>query len=220
MACSRVTLARRVRLTVALAACLAFGHLQAQVPAPADGARFQVISEADLETWLTYLAADELAGRQVFTEGYGIAAQYIAERLREFGVEPIGENGSYFQMVKLQSYDVARGSSVTIEANGQKRTFKDGDHVAFPAASGGRQTLVFEGAQIVSAARAGLDGLDVKGKLIVLAAQAANGRTRVGVDALLGAVGSIERVSSLTGPRRPDEGEPRADIPPDDPPHR
>ncbi len=121
------------------------GALLAQAPQPAGGVKFQTISPLELKEWLTYLSSDELQGRQVFSEGYGIAAQYIAERLREWGVKPLGDNGTYFQIVKVHSYRVTRNSSVTVEGNGQTRTFKDGDHVTFPAMAGGRQTVVLDG---------------------------------------------------------------------------
>jgi hypothetical protein len=121
------------------------GALLAQAPPPAKGVRFQTISPLELREWLTYLSSDELQGRQVFSEGYGIAAQYIAERLRQWGVKPLGENGTYFQIVKVRSYRVTRNSSVTIEGGASPMTFKDGDHVAFPAMAGGRQTVVLEG---------------------------------------------------------------------------
>jgi hypothetical protein len=54
-------------------------HLLAQAPAPAKGIKFPQIAEADLKEWLTYLSSDELQGRQIYTEGYGMAAQYIAD---------------------------------------------------------------------------------------------------------------------------------------------
>ena len=48
------------------------------------------ISQDDLRTWLTYIASDELQGRQVYTEGLGLAAAYIASHLKEWGVNPFG----------------------------------------------------------------------------------------------------------------------------------
>ena len=139
------------RLVSGVAAVLVAGSLSAQGPEPATGVKFPVISQADLKTWLSYLASDETQGRQVFTEGYGIAAQYVSERLREFGVKPLGDHGTYFQIVKVTSYRVRRNSSVTIERQGQARTFKDGDHVAFPADAGGKQTVVLSADQVSTA---------------------------------------------------------------------
>ena len=92
--------------------------LLAQAPAPAR-VKYAQVSPADLKEWLTYLSSDTLQGRQVFSEGYGLAASYIAERLRSWGVKPIGDEGTYFENVRLRGYRTTRNSSVTVTANGQ-----------------------------------------------------------------------------------------------------
>ena len=161
--------------------------LGAQAPGPATGVRYAQISENDLKGWLSYLAGDELQGRQVFTEGYGRATQYIADQLRGFGVKPIGENGTYFQPVKLKGYKVTRNSTVTIDANGQSRTFKHGDHVTFGANSGGRQTLTFNSVEFVGyGLAADYENRDLKGKLIVTVPNLAPPPARGGVPAVPG----------------------------------
>src|SRR5678816_829838 len=85
------------------------------------------ISQADLKEWLTYIASDELQGRQLFTEGLGLAGAYIAGHLKEWGVVPAGDAGTYFQTVKILGMRVRSNSSITVTVNGQSRTFKDGD---------------------------------------------------------------------------------------------
>lgn len=99
------------------------------------------ITQADLKEWLSYLASDELQGRQVYTEGLGLAGAYIADHLEDWGVKPGGDNGSYFQVVKVLGVNVKRNSRVTVTVNGQSRTFKDGEGVTFPANAGGKQTV-------------------------------------------------------------------------------
>jgi hypothetical protein len=116
---------------------------------PARGVAFAPIRAVDLKEWLTYLASDELEGRQVFTEGYGIASEFIAEHLRTWGVQPLGDHGTYFQLVRLRAYRVVRHSTVTVQVNGESRTFADGDHVSFPVAAGGKRTLTFDSAEII-----------------------------------------------------------------------
>ena len=118
----------------------------AQSPAAGVTATF---NEADARRWLTYLSSDLLQGRRVFTEGYGLAASYIAGELRAMGVEPLGDEGTYFQAIVRRGYRVTQQSSVTVTARGETRTFKHGDHVLFAAASGGRQTLKFSGVEMV-----------------------------------------------------------------------
>jgi hypothetical protein len=117
-----------------------------QVPAPLR-VKFSQITPAELTEYLTYLASDQLTGRQIYTEGYGLAAGYIAAHLQQWGVKPIGENGTYLQTVKNRGYKVTRNSTVTVEVGGQTRTFKQGEHVTFPMNSGGKQTVSFSGAQ-------------------------------------------------------------------------
>ena len=106
--------------------------LVAQGPNPRKASTRRSVA-ADLKEWLSYLSSDTLQGRQVFSEGYGLAAAYVAEHLRSWGVKPDGDEGTYFENVRLRGYRVTRNSSVTVTAtSGQSRTFKHGDHVRFP----------------------------------------------------------------------------------------
>ncbi|MEO7192023.1 MAG: M28 family peptidase [Vicinamibacterales bacterium] len=117
---------------------------QSPAPVPATGVRFPQIGETDARVWLTYLSSDLMQGRRVFTEGYGLAASYIADQLRVIGVKPLGDNGTYLQSISRRGYTITRGSSVTVDVNGAARTFRDSDHVSFPLLAGGRQTLSFK----------------------------------------------------------------------------
>src|SRR5678816_4315529 len=129
---SRSPLLRAAALCVvfSLMAWSGLPSLLAQSVRPATNVKFSQVSPDEMKQWLSYLASDDLQGRQVFTEGYGLAAQYVAEQLRAWGVKPLGANGSYLQPVRLNGYKVTRNSSVTIESNGQMHTFKHGDHVS------------------------------------------------------------------------------------------
>jgi len=143
-------------------------NLVAQAPQPATGVRYAQIGTDEMKEWLTYLASDELQGRQVFSEGYGLAAQYIAERLKQWGVKPLNPDGTYFQPVRLKGYRVTRNSSITVNVDGQSKTFKHGDHVTFAVNSGGKQSLTFNGIEFVGyGQQSDFAGRDVKGKLVV-----------------------------------------------------
>lgn len=145
-----------------------------QVAEAQRGRRAQ-IAEADLRQWLTYLSSDALEGRQIFTEGYGLAAQYISERLKEAGVAPGGDNGTYFQSVKQHAYRITNNSTLTIEAPGKAPvTFKHGEGVTFATNVGGKQTLTLDGVEflgyglsVTEPAHDDYAGRDVKGKLAV-----------------------------------------------------
>lgn len=56
-----------------------------------------------LKTNLQFLASDELEGRETGTRGEKLAAMYIASELQKYGVKPYGDNGTYFQNIKLST---------------------------------------------------------------------------------------------------------------------
>ena len=99
------------------------------------------ITEANLKEWLTYIASDELQGRATYTEGLGLAAGYISGHLKEWGVKPAGDHGTYLQTVKVQGIRTNSKASVTVDVNGQSRTFKDGEGITFSRQMGAKQTI-------------------------------------------------------------------------------
>ncbi|HKQ90883.1 MAG TPA: M28 family peptidase [Blastocatellia bacterium] len=128
----------------------------------------------DLRKWLSYLASDELEGRATFSEGLGLAAAYLAEQLRAWGVKPGGDNGSYFQRVRVLGVKSANRSTLAVEVNGQTRVFKDGEGVTFPKNVGGKRNFTADQVEFLGY---GLDaplvnhndyaGKDVRGKAVV-----------------------------------------------------
>ncbi|MEO6212513.1 MAG: M28 family peptidase [Vicinamibacterales bacterium] len=145
---------------------------RAQQPAASKGAAS--ITEADLKEWLTYIASDELQGRATYSEGLGLAAGYISAHLRQWGVRPAGDRGTYLQVVKVQGVKSVSKASVTVEVNGQTRTFKDGEGITFPRNMGGRQTItgnqivfVGHGLQVPDSSHDDYEGVDPKGAVIV-----------------------------------------------------
>lgn len=127
----------------------------------------------ELRGWLHYIASDELGGRATFSEGLGLAAAYIADHIKEAGVKPAGDNGTYFQRVSVLGVRSTNRSSVTVEVNGQSRTFRDGQGVTFPKNVGGKRTLVLDQVEFVGYGlnvgrnHNDYEGIDVKGKAVV-----------------------------------------------------
>jgi hypothetical protein len=163
-------LVRRFHASI-LTAALVTAVLAAQ---PSDRRRTDAIEPGALKEWLTYIASDELQGRQVYTEGLGLAAAYIADHLKQWGVRPAGDDGSYFQTVKVVGVKTTSRSSVTVAVNGQSRTFKDGDGITFPRNMGGKQTItgndvIFAGygLQIPAATIDDYAARDPKGKIVI-----------------------------------------------------
>ena len=157
----------------ALAAFVLILQAQGLAQSPRKPTGVSAITAADMKEWLTYIASDQLQGRATYSEGLGMAASYIAEHLKAWGVKPGGDDGSYFQVVKVLGVNVKRGSTVTVTVNGQSKTFKDGEGVTFPANAGGKQvvsgTAEFVGYGL-SIPEQGIDdykGRDAKGKIAI-----------------------------------------------------
>jgi Tol biopolymer transport system component len=55
------------------------------------------ITSADIRAHVYRLASDEFAGRLTGTPGEQLATQYVADMYKRIGLEPAGDNGSYFQ---------------------------------------------------------------------------------------------------------------------------
>ena len=184
--------ARRLIVSTLIVAALSAGA-GAQQPATTRGGA-NSITEPDLKTWLTYLSSDELQGRATYTEGLGLAAGYIAANLAQWGVKPAGDNGTYLQLVKVQSVRTDSRASVTVTANGESRTFKDGEGITFPRQMGGKQTI--EGKDIIFAGyglqipAADLDDYadgDPEGKVVVYLGPQGPSNIPPGSNRLLGA---------------------------------
>src|ERR1700686_2099543 len=51
---------------------------------------------------MRFLSDDALEGRGTGSRGYDIAAKFMATRFESLGLQPAGDNGSYFQRVPLR----------------------------------------------------------------------------------------------------------------------
>ena len=72
------------------------------------------IREADLKADLFALAGDQTRGREGGTIDELTASAWLAERAREAGMLPAGDNGTYFQFFPLERFRVSASSSVTL----------------------------------------------------------------------------------------------------------
>ncbi len=153
----------------------ALAVLVATAPALAAGkGGAQPVDVQDLHQWLTYIASDDLQGRAVFSAGIGLAASYIEDHLRAWGVKPAGDHGSYLQTVRVVSYKATSHSSVTVEVDGEKRTFPDGEGIRFPRNVGGKQRLTLDrveflgyGLDVPVVAHEDYRGKDVSGEAVI-----------------------------------------------------
>jgi hypothetical protein len=82
------------------------------------------VTAQQMKDHLTFIASDELEGRDTPSRGLDIAAMYIAQHLKTWGVKPAGDNGTYFQKFPLRRVKIdPQGTRLTL--NGQ--TFNYGE---------------------------------------------------------------------------------------------
>ncbi len=155
-----------------LGACAASGPVSVEDQVAQERAMF---NPDRIEADVTFLADDLLRGRDTGSEGYRIAANYVAAEFARLGLKPAGNNDSYFQEVPFKTAQVdMEKSSMSITIGGDSRTLVLGDDF-FMAGSvqnpHGEVTadLVFAGYGIYAPdlGHDDFEGLDVEGKIVV-----------------------------------------------------
>lgn len=76
-------------------------------------AAFPLKVDTDTRAWwatTTALSNDAMEGRDTGSVAYERAAKLVAKRFAEAGLDPAGENGSYFQRVPMQSLSIERAT--------------------------------------------------------------------------------------------------------------
>ncbi len=71
-----------------------------------------------LRAHIEFLADDLLRGRQPGSDGYNIAANYVAGQFLQMGLLPAGNDGSYFQQVPLRQAFLQPGSAEMVIVSG------------------------------------------------------------------------------------------------------
>ncbi|MBI4747189.1 MAG: M20/M25/M40 family metallo-hydrolase [Acidobacteria bacterium] len=131
------------------------------------------LTAAQLKAYLSFIASDELEGRDTPSRGLNIAAKFIAAMLDRWGVKPAGDQGTYFQKfdVQTEQLDPARCSVVL-----NNRSFLYGKEYFAPNAlvkCGGAiepTQLVYagDGCYVKATGQEPLKGLEVRGKVVVI----------------------------------------------------
>lgn len=141
-----------------------------------DAANISMQADAGaLQAHLEFLASDDLEGRDTGSRGHEIASLYIAAEFKKLGLQPAGDNGTYFQRVKFRSSTLKENSATFSVQNGDQQFSLDYPKEFLTGPSSYSETesvtapLVFVGYGLVSE-MFGLDdyaGLDVSGKIVV-----------------------------------------------------
>ena len=125
---------------------------------------YQSISATDLSARLHFIASPELEGREATFRGQKIAARYIASVFQQLRLKPVGDNGTYFQQIKVEATRMSDQSSITIASKQSSQSFlirKDFYALSAPEAS------VTASAVFIGYMDATVDSTITKGKIVV-----------------------------------------------------
>ncbi len=135
--------------------------------------KVQFEAEAAL-SYIRDLAAEAMLGRRSGHPGGEAGAEYIAARFKDWGIEPAGENGTYFQNFTVDLNQVEEGVVFELITPKVRRSFYYGEDWRVQGYSGsahGTAEIVFVGYGLRDE-KANYDdyaGLEVKGKWVLLA---------------------------------------------------
>jgi hypothetical protein len=148
---------------------------------PADAAMATIRPEA-IRADMRFLADDLLEGRGTATRGQEIAAKFMAAQFEQMGLQPAGDNGTYFQSVPFRSGrpDESKSTLILVRGGKEQKLVYRKDFIT-GADPGRAETsvdapVVFVG-DGVTAPEQGYDdykSIDAKGKIVALAFQAPN----------------------------------------------
>src|SRR6185295_14456711 len=82
--------------------------------APAPSVTSPAITESDLRHRLFLIADDSMMGRETGSEGAYKTTEYIASEFKRLGLEPAGENGTYFQTVPFWRAAIAPSARLIV----------------------------------------------------------------------------------------------------------
>ncbi|MFT6866027.1 MAG: hypothetical protein ACJA08_000854 [Cyclobacteriaceae bacterium] len=119
------------------------------------------VKKEDLASHIYFLASDEMRGRMTGTQENQIAARYIAEQFRTYGVKPVTGTDNYFQQVSLIKFQPPKKGTLTVGDS----VFNIWDDLIFISAKNGNVSgeMMF----VNFGLEEDLAGKDVKGKVLV-----------------------------------------------------
>ncbi len=132
------------------------------------------ITPTELRMHLEFLASDALGGRYTLSPNFAIAARYLATRLEAYGFHGAGDNGGFLQTFEVVAAKPDRANSaLRLTIGDATSNYSFGDFYPLGAAGSGSAygQIVFVGAGISAPSQKHDDyaGLDVKGKLVLIA---------------------------------------------------
>jgi hypothetical protein len=140
--------------------------------------QFHTITSEEMMTWVEKLCSPEFNGRLTGTPEFMASAEWVAGKLKEWGIKPAGDNGTYFQWMN-NPYSVLNDiGSLTLNV-----TLSDGSVIKksysypddyYPGMNSGNGEVTAEVIFVgygVTAPELNYDdykGIDVKGKIVLM----------------------------------------------------
>lgn len=128
------------------------------------------VTAAQMRDYLYYVASDEMAGRDTPSKELDLTAKFIGTLLSRWGFKPAGDDGTFFQKIALRSESVDT-TATKLTVDGATLTLNE-DYVRLSGAgdvSGVPFVFGKDGWMVKSKQIDALGGLDVKGKIVVIA---------------------------------------------------
>ncbi len=133
-----------------------------------------VIKESTLSAHIQFLASDLLEGRATGTRGYDVAALYVAAQFEQIGLLPV--DNSYFQKVPLRKADLVQespaftitGPKGVVQLKYAEQFLMGPDYAREETSVSADAVFAGFGVTAPDLSYDDYEGLDVKGKIIVL----------------------------------------------------
>jgi hypothetical protein len=173
----RSVLEMRRAVTALLVSLLIFGQIFAQTVAPAKATlaaeEQELAAKINIQTIKDYtatLAAPEMEGRGTMQPGGDKAANWLADRFKSLGLKPLGDKGTYLQKIDFKETIFTPETAFKV---GEENLKLGTDYGFLPYSSdeksaAGDLVFIAYGLQAKSIGRNDLDGIDVRGKIVVM----------------------------------------------------
>ncbi len=129
----------------------------------------ETITAKQLSDYLHVVASDEMGGRDTPSPGLDMTAEFLKKNLEKWKLKPAGDNGTFFQKIEL-TRELLNPETAKLEVGGQ--AYKFGDDFLRLAGSGtanGPLVFVKDGWMVKSKGIDAFAGVDVAGKIVVIA---------------------------------------------------
>nr|UXE44324.1 hypothetical protein Hi04_10k_c2089_00012 [uncultured bacterium] len=158
------------RALLASIACLPFVIALPALAATSEAPGTSTIAAAQMKDYLSFIASDEMEGRNTPSRGLDTTAKFIATLLSRWGVKPGGDAGSYFQHIDMSAV-VVHPEKCTATVAGHNLMYGADFMVRNTAADGdvnGAIVYVGDGRTNGAAGHDSYKGVDAKGKIVLV----------------------------------------------------